>query len=344
MNLLSPKMDAIMDNKNLTDEKDCASKRDSKPSGKRKYDMFDAEAEITKNFKFTLGMEFSSLQQFKDVVREHNALNGRKIKFAKNDKLRVRAVCKFNKKCGYVVLVSRVVKSIVFRVKTLCPKHTCGRVVVNKSHRSKLVTKVCAKRNNKEEQPDKQRLPIQRSLTIAPKKRERFKGKNPSNVKPIKKKTKKGLDVRSTSKSDEGLEQEQPKVFVDGEPLNQNQEDTLARNTFAEPDSAMNIVATSNENKRKKKVTSKSNLKKTRTSDRLRALTVRRRVCDGPGNNPKSPIVIDDKDDDDDDDAKSPIVIDDNDDGDDGESYDPKVGSCMHALRNWNEIFKSPTQ
>ncbi|XP_058768955.1 uncharacterized protein LOC131642757 [Vicia villosa] len=343
MNLLSPKMDAMMDNKNLTDEIDRASERDSKPSGKRKYDKFDVEVEITKNFKFTLGMEFSSLQQFKDVVREHNALNGKKIKFAKNDKSRVRAVCKFNKKCGYVVLVSRVVKSVVFRVKTLCPKHTCGRVVVNKSHRSKLVAKVLAKRNNKEEQPAKQRPPIQQSSTTASKKRARFKGKNPSNVKPTKKKTKKGLDVCRTSKNDEGLEQEQPKVFVDGEPLYQNQEDMLARNTFAEPDSAMNLVATSNEKKRKKKVTSKSNLKKTRTSDRLRALTVRRRVCDGPGNNAKSPIVIDDKDDDDDD-AKSPIVIDDNDDDDDGESYDPKVGSCMHALRNWNEISKSPTQ
>lgn len=64
-------------------------------------------------------------------------------------------------------------------------------------------------------------------------------------------------------------------------------------------------------------MTRKLNLKKTRTSDRLRALTVRRRVYDGPGNDAKSPIVIDD----DDDDAKSPIVIDDDDD-DDGESYD----------------------
>lgn len=33
-------------------------------------------------------------------------------------------------------------------------------------------------------------------------------------------------------------------MFVDGEPLNQNQEDMLARNTFAQADSAMNLVAT----------------------------------------------------------------------------------------------------
>lgn len=174
MNLLSPKMDAMMDTKNLIDEIGRASKRDSKPSGKRKYDKFDAEAEITKNFKFTLGMEFSSLQQFKDAVREHNALNGRKIKFAKNDKLRVRAVCKFNKKCGYVVLVSKVVKSIIFRVKTLCPKHTCGRVFATKSYRSKLVAKILAKRNNKEEQSVKQQLPVQQSSTIARKKKVSF--------------------------------------------------------------------------------------------------------------------------------------------------------------------------
>lgn len=137
----------------------------------------------------------------------------------------------------------------------------------------------------------------------------------------------------------------------------------LARNTFAQADSAMNLVATAadvslnfvsvlsyfkmdfvlhlswilQEKKRKKKVIRKLNLKR-RTSDRLRALTVRRRVYDGPGSDAKSPIVIDDDDDDDD---ASPIVIDDN---DDGESYDPKLGSCMHALRSWNEISKSQTQ
>ncbi|XP_050881042.1 uncharacterized protein LOC127084601 isoform X1 [Lathyrus oleraceus] len=322
MNSVSPKMDAIMDIKNLTDENDSASKRDSKLN----YDKFNVEAEITKNFKFTLGMEFSSLQHFKDAVLEHNTLNGRKIKFTKSDRLRVRAVCKFNEKCGYVILVSRVVKTVIFRVKTLCPEHTCGRVFANKSRRSKLFAKASAR----------QELPKLRSSTTANKKRKRSKGKNPSNVKPTKKKTRKGLHASSSLKNNGGLEQQQSKVFVDGEPLNHNQEDILARNTFAQADSAMNLVAkAADENKRKKKVIRKLNLKKTRTSDRLRALNVRRRVHDGPGSDAKSPIVIDDDHDDDD---ASPIVIDDN---DDGESYDPKFGSCMHALRNWNEISKS---
>ena len=103
-----------------------------------KMDKFNAQAKITRDFKFSVGMEFSSLQQFKDVVREHNLLNGRKIKFPKNDKLRVRAVCMFNQKCGYNVYVSIVKKMTkTFRVRSICPNHTCELMFANLSSNSK---------------------------------------------------------------------------------------------------------------------------------------------------------------------------------------------------------------
>jgi len=155
-----------MDSESLTVELNNASERDSGRIGKPKYDKFNVETEITKDFKFSIGMEFSSLQLFKDVVQELNVLNDREIKFAQNDKWRVRAVCKFNKKCGYTIFVSRVVRPITFRVGTICPEHTCGRVSAKKSFKSKQVAKVVVKHNNKEEQPAIQQLP-----KAAPKKR-----------------------------------------------------------------------------------------------------------------------------------------------------------------------------
>lgn len=108
---------------------------------KPRYPKFRSE-DLTKTFKFTVGMEFSSLKQFKDAILEHNVLNGKQVKFRKNDADRVRVVCKSFDTCGYTALVSRVVRSHTFRVKTLVPKHTCGRVFDNKNAKSEWVAKV----------------------------------------------------------------------------------------------------------------------------------------------------------------------------------------------------------
>ncbi|RDX79885.1 hypothetical protein CR513_39636, partial [Mucuna pruriens] len=64
--------------------------------------------------------------------------------------LRLRVVCKQN--CGYIVFVSRVVRSHTYRLKTLVPNHTCGRVLDNKNAKAKWVAKVIVdklKANNK---------------------------------------------------------------------------------------------------------------------------------------------------------------------------------------------------
>lgn len=74
-------------------------------------------------------------------------------------------------------------------------------------------------------------------------------------------------------------------------------------------------------------MTRKLNLKKVRTSDRLRTLTFKR-VYDGPGRDAASPIVINDNDYDDDAEEEDKL-------------HDPKIGSCMHDLRSCDEISKS---
>ena len=82
------------------------------------------------DFQFKVGMEFSSLKQFKDAIIEHSVLNGRQLRFQKNDTLRVRVRCKEN--CGFMAYCSKVGRTHTYRLKTLSEKHTCGRVLNKK--------------------------------------------------------------------------------------------------------------------------------------------------------------------------------------------------------------------
>lgn len=82
------------------DSLDSASDSESE-NDKPKFAKFRADEEMTKTFKFSAGMEFGTLQQFKDAILEHSVLNGKEIRFPKNDRNRVRAVCKFKKICRF---------------------------------------------------------------------------------------------------------------------------------------------------------------------------------------------------------------------------------------------------
>lgn len=130
-----------IDDEYLTDEMDSASDVDTDGEGRPPIVRFNSEEVMTKTFKFEVGMEFSSLKQFKDAILEHSVLNSREIKFVKNDKHRCRVVCKKKTEYRYLVFCSRVVRTTTFKVKTLKPKHTCGMVIENKNAKSKWVVK-----------------------------------------------------------------------------------------------------------------------------------------------------------------------------------------------------------
>ncbi|XP_014495097.1 uncharacterized protein LOC106757029 [Vigna radiata var. radiata] len=102
------------------------------------------EEDMTKTFKFKLGMEFKSLKDFKSALREHSVLNGKEVKFVKNHSKRVRAVCK--KGCGFVIMASKVGGRQTFRVKTLVGRHKCGRVFGNKSASVEWIAQVLVDR------------------------------------------------------------------------------------------------------------------------------------------------------------------------------------------------------
>ena len=103
------------------------------------YPQFNKE-HMGKNFQFKLGMEFGSLSDFKEAILEHSVLNGREVRFKKNDKERALAVCKHV--CDFKAYVSRVGTSHTFRLKTYNPKHTCGRVFNNSNANSNWIAKV----------------------------------------------------------------------------------------------------------------------------------------------------------------------------------------------------------
>nr|XP_004489869.1 uncharacterized protein LOC101510316 [Cicer arietinum] len=106
-----------------------------------KYDQFRVE-ELNKNYKFKLGLEFKSLVEFKDAIREWSILNGKEIEFIKNDSIRARVICKA--KCWFLALVSKVGDSHTFRMKKWCGDHTCGRILNNSSANSKWIAKFVA--------------------------------------------------------------------------------------------------------------------------------------------------------------------------------------------------------
>jgi len=96
--------------------------------------------DMNKDFKFKLGMEFGSLKDFKQALMEHSVLNGKEVKFVKNDQKRVRAICK--KKCGFLIMASRVGGRETYRVKTLIGRHKCGRVFGNKNANKDWIAQV----------------------------------------------------------------------------------------------------------------------------------------------------------------------------------------------------------
>ncbi|KAI5406625.1 hypothetical protein KIW84_053096 [Lathyrus oleraceus] len=113
-----------------SDELNSSDPDDSCDEERPKYARFRKE-HLNKDFIFKWGMEF-------------NTLDGREISFVKNEGDRVRVVCKH--KCGFLVLCSKVGHKETFAIKTLVHKHTCARVLNNKSASSKWVAKHVVKR------------------------------------------------------------------------------------------------------------------------------------------------------------------------------------------------------
>ncbi|XP_061353582.1 uncharacterized protein LOC133298332 [Gastrolobium bilobum] len=92
-----------------------------------------------------VGMEFVSLQLFKNDVKDYNIDLGRQFKWLKNDKVRARAKCS-NDECDWTIYCSWNNKMKAFQIKTFNNIHTCCRLFRNKRASRDWVAKKLEKR------------------------------------------------------------------------------------------------------------------------------------------------------------------------------------------------------
>ncbi|RYQ92165.1 hypothetical protein Ahy_B09g098333 [Arachis hypogaea] len=84
---------------------------------KKRFSKYNKVEMRREEYEFHVVLEFKSLNQFKDAIKDHALLNGRDI---------CGVVCK-EKKCNWLCFSSKFGGSDCFRIKTLKKKHSCGR-------------------------------------------------------------------------------------------------------------------------------------------------------------------------------------------------------------------------
>lgn len=89
-------------------------------------------------------MQFNSLDDFREAIREWSLLNGREITFVKNESYRVRIECMA--KCGFLMICSKVSHKHTYVINTIIDNHTCARVLDNRSANSRWVAKPVVKK------------------------------------------------------------------------------------------------------------------------------------------------------------------------------------------------------
>lgn len=90
----------------------------------RKYTVFNEKTKMD-NPVFEVGMEFKTHDLFANAVKKYSIIHGKKIKFLKNDREKVRAKCQDG--CDWLIYASYVPSDAVYRVKRYYAVHKCVR-------------------------------------------------------------------------------------------------------------------------------------------------------------------------------------------------------------------------
>ncbi|XP_016164255.1 uncharacterized protein LOC107606740 [Arachis ipaensis] len=110
---------------------DSAQELDSEDEGPAVYPHYNDKAKFG-DLKFEVSMVFKSKQHFMAATRDYTIQWGRNIRFSKNDKVRVRAVCKCED-CPWVVYCAHNPSDGSWQIKTLVDNHTCARKRKNRA-------------------------------------------------------------------------------------------------------------------------------------------------------------------------------------------------------------------
>ncbi|XP_012852893.1 PREDICTED: uncharacterized protein LOC105972477 [Erythranthe guttata] len=75
---------------------------------------------------FELGLCFPDADTFRAAIKQHSRVHGRDLKYKKNDKDKVRAICK-HKGCPWMIYASQIRGELTLQVKTIHSVHECTR-------------------------------------------------------------------------------------------------------------------------------------------------------------------------------------------------------------------------
>ncbi|KAL3520854.1 hypothetical protein ACH5RR_019003 [Cinchona calisaya] len=118
-----------------------SSDEDVRPTSR--FVLFRPETDM-EDPNFYIGLQFSSKNEFKEVVENHVLKWGKEFRWKKNDNIRMRAVCQANN-CSWFVFASKMADSDTFAIKTIGPPHQCGRTFYHKRVTSTFPSKTYAK-------------------------------------------------------------------------------------------------------------------------------------------------------------------------------------------------------
>lgn len=104
----------------------------------KRWQEFNQEIDI-ENPKIEKGMIFSDREALKEAIKQYGRRNRYNLKFVRNEKLRVKAICK--EKCTWVLWGSKMSRSDksdnTWQIKTYNSEHTCSKDIKNRNVTSK---------------------------------------------------------------------------------------------------------------------------------------------------------------------------------------------------------------
>ncbi|KAK2656207.1 hypothetical protein Ddye_009259 [Dipteronia dyeriana] len=103
----------------------------------KKYHEFNPSCDM-QDPKFVIGMEFGNADVFRNDIRAHTVKNKRAIRFKKNDRNRIKAICE-NDGCKWFVYGSWLTDKRTFKIKSIGDEHTCAMTFTNKFVNSKMI-------------------------------------------------------------------------------------------------------------------------------------------------------------------------------------------------------------
>jgi len=105
-------------------ELDSGSDSDDDGSTKRNFTTFKLPNKMF-DYKWEVGTYFGTKQEFQHAMRTYAIHSSREIKFVKNDRVRIRMICK--ESCDWNVYCAKIPKEETWQLRKVGPDHTCSR-------------------------------------------------------------------------------------------------------------------------------------------------------------------------------------------------------------------------